>query len=100
MTAPDARPPCPDPAPLYGEPDPEAPAVIVVFRDGVDHRAATEALAARLGFTPSRVYESALPGFAAELTAAQVAAVRCAPGVAYVEHDQRVQLFTARVPGA
>lgn len=94
MPAPDdAVPPCPNPAPLHGEPDAEAPAVIVVFRDGVPHHSAARALAARVGFHPQQVYESVLPGFVAELSPAQLALVRCDPDVAYVEYDRKVQFF-------
>ncbi|HEX5724247.1 MAG TPA: protease inhibitor I9 family protein [Longimicrobiaceae bacterium] len=51
------------------------------------------ALAREHGFTPSHVYESALLGFAARLTPAALAAVRCHPAVKYVEHDASARLF-------
>ena len=45
---------------------------------------------------PSHVYSAALEGFAAELSEAQVAALRADPRVAYVEPDAEVQLFTTQ----
>lgn len=65
----------------------------MVFRDGVEPVAATEALAREHGFVPSHVYQSALPGFSANLTPAALAAVRCHPTVKYVEHDASARLF-------
>jgi len=46
---------------------------------------------------PSHVYSAALEGFAAELTEAQVAALRADPRVDYVEPDAEVKLFVAGV---
>ena len=78
---------CADPAPLRGQADPRAPGYIVVFQDAVDARAETARLAEAYGFTPRRVYEAALKGFSAELSAGALAAVRCEATVRYVEHD-------------
>ena len=48
------------------------------------------------GVQPKFVYGTVLKGFAAELSAAQVAALRADPRVAYVEPDARAQLFTTQ----
>ena len=84
-TAPGAG--CDDPAPLRGTADPRAPGYIVVFHKGVASRAEAQRLAAKYGFTPRAVYESALQGFSADLSAAALAGVRCEATVDYVEHD-------------
>jgi hypothetical protein len=65
----------------------------VVFRDGTDAPAVADALAREHGFVPSHVYQSALPGFAASLAPAALAAIRCHPAVKYVEHDASARLF-------
>ena len=85
-------PPCVDPAPLRGQPDPRAPAYIVVFEDQVESRAETNRLAAEYGFTPRYIYEFALQGFSADLTPEVVAAVRCESTVQSVEHDGFVSI--------
>jgi hypothetical protein len=89
-------PPCPDPAPLLGEPT-EAPGYIVVYRDGTDASAVTAELAAKYEFTPRHVYEHALQGFTAELSGTVVAALRCEAVVKHVEYDRT---FTVRWGGA
>jgi subtilisin family serine protease len=61
---------------------------IVVLEDGANPRA----VAAVAGVTPAHVYEHALTGFAAQLNAGQVTAIRQLAGVRYVEEDQE---FTA-----
>ena len=63
---------------------------IVTVRDGVS--AAT--VAAAVGVTPAYVYTSALNGFAATMSAAQLAAVTANPFVAAVEEDQVVRKTT------
>jgi hypothetical protein len=75
------------PAPLHGVADPGTPSYIVVFVDGTAPDAVVDALAAEHGFTPKHVFRNALQGFAAELTAEALDAVRRHPAVKYVEHD-------------
>lgn len=82
----------PGPAPLHGRADAAAGGYIVVFRDGTDPDAVTDALAAAHGFVPAHVFRHALPGFAAELSADALDAVRRHPAVKYVEHDAPVRL--------
>jgi Peptidase inhibitor I9/Subtilase family len=69
---------------LYGE-------YIVVLREGADPRAA----AAVAGIHPRFVYTAAVNGFAAALSAGQLAALRHDPNVAYVEQDQEVRALAA-----
>lgn len=76
-----------DLAPLHGTPDAAAPGYIVVFQDGTDPDAVVDELAAAHGFTPKHVFRHALLGFAAELSADALAAVRGHPAVKYVEHE-------------
>lgn len=59
-------------------------AYIVVLKDGADARA----VAAVAGADPRHVYSATLNGFAAQLNAGQLNAVRRHPAVAYVEQDQ------------
>lgn len=80
-------------APLHGTPDPAAPGVIVVYHDGTDPHAVTDELAAAHGFTPKHVFHSALLGFAANLSADALDAVRRHPAVKYVEHDGSVRMM-------
>ena len=76
-----------DLAPLHGKPDAAAPGYIVVYHDGTDPDAVTDELAAAHGFTPHHVFRHALLGFAAELSADALDAVRRHPAVKYVEHE-------------
>lgn len=79
---------CSQPAALTGTPDSRtAGKYIVVFRDGTDAAGTTRRLAQKYGFEPRHVYEHALQGFAAPLTDAQLAGVRCEAEVKYVSHD-------------
>jgi hypothetical protein len=82
-----AEPPCADSVPLLGTYDPRAPGYIVRFQDSVD--AVTEAarLAERYGFVTTFVYKVAIKGFAAPLSPATVAVLRCEPKVTSVSHD-------------
>ncbi|HYW12186.1 MAG TPA: S8 family peptidase [Longimicrobium sp.] len=59
-------------------------AYVVVLKDDAEPRA----IAAVAGVHPRHVYTAALTGFAAELNAGQLNALRRHPAVAYVEHDQ------------
>lgn len=79
-------PACSNPAPLLGTRDPLAPNLLVQFKAGVNPAAETARLAAVHGFTPTHVYLE-FAGFAAPLSPAATAAVRCASSVQLVEHD-------------
>ncbi|HEX2187682.1 MAG TPA: S8 family peptidase [Longimicrobiaceae bacterium] len=60
---------------------------VVVLKEGANPRS----VAAVVGVEPGFVYASALNGFAAELSAGQLAALRHNPAVEYVEQDQAVE---------
>ncbi|HEX6291485.1 MAG TPA: S8 family peptidase [Herpetosiphonaceae bacterium] len=62
---------------------------IVVLKDSPTANA--RAIAADVGTSPKYVYAAAINGFAAELNAGQLNAIRRNPNVAYVEQDQVVQ---------
>lgn len=79
-------PACSNPAPLLGTRDPRAPNLLVLFKPGIDPAVETARLAAAHGFTATHIY-IAFGGFAAPLSPAATAAVRCAPSVQLVEHD-------------
>ena len=81
------EPPCSDSAPLLGTYDPVAPGFIVRFQDSVNATAEAGRLAARYGFTTTLVYEAALKGFAADLSPATAAVLRCEPKVMNVEYN-------------
>lgn len=84
---------CSDPAPLLGTPDSRvADSYIVVFDDSTDSAARTAELEEKYGFTAQYVYEHALEGFAAVLSAETVAAIRCEADVKYIEHDAVVSI--------
>jgi hypothetical protein len=68
-------------APLLGSPDPAARGYIVVYHDGTDPDAVTDALIAAHGIAPRHVFRAALPGFAAELSDDALAAVRRHPAI-------------------
>jgi subtilisin family serine protease len=79
---------------------PEGPGkYIVVMRDEafpgprLSVAAGVRGVADEAGIRPKYVYESAIKGFAAELTAAQLARLRADPRVAYVDRDAEAQLF-------
>jgi len=59
-------------------------------------RARAQRVASEAGVRPARVFGAVLQGFAAELTAGQLAALRRRPDVAYVEPDAPVRLFTTQ----
>lgn len=70
---------------------------IVVFRDNVsDPRGKALEKARRANGRVTHTYGAALRGFAAELDAAGVAALRADPDVAYVEQDQVITLTTTQ----
>lgn len=80
-------------SPAAASADPAGPAnlagqYIVTLTPGT----APAAVLKSLGVKPLYVYEHALPGFAARLTAAQVAKVRATPGVDEVEQDAVVSI--------
>lgn len=80
-------PPCAAPAPLHFAVTP-AEGWIVMYQAGVNATTTTATLQAKYGFTATRVYE-AVGGFFAELTPAQIAALRCEPAVAAVEQNEQ-----------
>ena len=65
---------------------PAAPGFIVLYKSGADPVATTSRLEAKYAFSASHVY-TALPGFAAQLSDAALAGVRCESVVAAVSHD-------------
>ena len=75
---------------------------IVVFKDAsfkgprLAINTAITAVASDADVSPSHVYTSAIQGFAAELSADQLMALRADPRVAYVEPDAEVKLFTTQ----
>lgn len=77
-----------DPAPLRSAAPGRAVegSYVVVLEEGADPRA----VAAVAGARPRFVYAAALRGFAAELSAGQLTALRSHPAVAYVEQDQEM----------
>lgn len=93
--APDGRDPTTPQAP--GDAAPTASAGwIVVLRDDAPGGPDADRVAHDAGAEPRFVYRGALRGFAATLTAAQVAALRAHPAVAYVEPDAPARLFTTQ----
>lgn len=85
---------CANPAPLHltrGEKVPDH--FIVVYADTVTNPdARTSALAAQYGFTTTHRYQHALKGFAATLSPATVASLRCERDVKYIEEDAVVRV--------
>jgi subtilisin family serine protease len=71
-------------------PPPSSPYVIVLEDSLTDVNETTMRLAKKLGVSTRFSYADAINGFAADLTAAQLAAVQEAPEVAFVEPDQVV----------
>jgi subtilisin family serine protease len=65
---------------------------VVVLDEGADPRS----VAAVAGVSPRYVYTAALNGFAAELNAGQLNALRHNPNVDYIEQDARVQASTTQ----
>lgn len=65
---------------------------IVVFRDRVEPRAKTDDVERRLGFTSDFRYTAALRGFAAQLSASQLALLRADPDVVSIAADRIVRI--------
>ena len=83
-------PQCSEPASLtVARPGTEAKGWIVLLQDETPSSYVTNVLAPRYGFTPDMVYE-AVPGFAAELTAQQIASLRCESSVLLLEQNAMV----------
>jgi len=72
---------------VQGTFDARAPGYIVAYKAGVPVQATTDGLAAKYGFTPTYVWDTAVSGFAAPLTDAAVEGLRCEPVVKRIEHD-------------
>ncbi len=99
---------CSDQAPLASGPSGAEPAplrsaaagrgiegrYVVVLNAGADPRA----VAAVAGVEPGFVYTAALVGFAAELSAGQLTALRHNPAVDYVEQDQEMSVQATQSP--
>ena len=79
---------CADPAPLGVARPGQQPAEgwIVVMKEGTGIGYIRDVLPARHGYTLTTVYET-LPGFAAELTQQQIAALRCDGTVEFIEQN-------------
>jgi hypothetical protein len=72
---------------VQGTFDPRAPGYIVGYEAGVPVQATTNALAAKYGFTPTYVWDTGAPGFAAPLSDAAVEGLRCEFAVKRIEHN-------------
>ncbi len=91
-----SAPAAPEPAPLRSAAPGRAVegSYVVVLSPGADPRA----VAAVARVAPGFVYAAALNGFAAELSAGQLAALRHHPAVEYVEEDQEVSVQATQSP--
>jgi aqualysin 1 len=84
---------------LAGGPEVVPGAYLVIFRPTVqDAPGLARRLAADHAVTVRHAYSAALKGFAADLPAPALEALRHNPQVAYVEADQRVELHGTSVP--
>ena len=83
-------PPCPEPAPLLGQFDPQVGGFIVMYQPGTDGQAETDRLASKYDFTPRFVYTHGTTGFSAALQPEVLAAVRCEISVSFAEYNGRV----------
>jgi subtilisin family serine protease len=82
-------------APAAADPAPaDTESYIVVLQDGTDAEQAAE----EHGADPTSVYEHALDGYAAEMTAAEVEELRSDPDVAYVHEDAVVHTTAQTTP--
>jgi hypothetical protein len=77
---------------VQGTFDARAPGYLVLFHEGVPVQATTKELADKYDFTPTSVWESAVQGFAAQLSEAAVAGIRCEPAVKLIEHNAVISL--------
>ncbi|MEU6893983.1 protease inhibitor I9 family protein [Streptomyces sp. NPDC046557] len=75
--------PAPDPAPVAAPAPAHWPTYLVTVRRGMD----PALLAGHHGITPVHVFRTAMNGFAAPLSPAQVAALRANPLVESIEED-------------
>jgi subtilisin family serine protease len=87
----------PVPAPALPSP-PAAPYIVSLKTDAGDPATVAAEQAEALGFTVRLVYQSALTGYAADLTPADLAALRADPRVASVEADRPVSASGQIVP--
>jgi subtilisin len=71
---------------------------IVTLRAGADLSTAISGLSQRLAFVPDHVYSHALRGFAAALTAEQVAALAADPAIRTIVADQPVEAIAQTLP--
>src|SRR5262245_28488576 len=65
---------------------------IVLYRGGTDAEVATARRSAKVGFRADRTFTHGIRGFAASLTADQVAVLRHDAGVAAVIPDERIEV--------
>lgn len=72
---------------VKGSFNPATPSVLVRYQTGVDPVATTKSLEAKYDFSARHVYTAALSGFAAQLSDAALAGVRCESTVAEIERD-------------
>ena len=85
---------CSNPAPVtLSEPGQQSAGNwIVMFQDNVNATVTTQQLAARLGFTPTTIYEFAFKGFAAEFSLETLASLRCEPTVKIITENISVPI--------
>ena len=86
------------PATLAAPADHSARGFIVTLQPDVELDASVRGLSQRVGFVPDHVYSRVLHGFAARLTAAQVAALVGDPAVRTLVADQPVQAIAQTLP--
>ena len=86
------------PAALAGSPAAAARAYIVTVQPDAELDGTLAGLSGRLAFAPTHVYRRALRGFAATLSANQVAALRTDPAVRTIVADQPVAALAQTLP--